>query len=110
MFWSRACRLGVVGLTILVRGRELAAIRETTLYRRRHQTFEAYCEERWEMTDRHAEHLMKAAGFAEKANYSSLPVPVRETHIRPLLKLDNDDDRLAIWRGGQKNTRFNFRE
>jgi protein gp37 len=83
----------------LVRGLELAAIRDGKLYRERWQTFEQYCEDRWEMTSRRAEQLMEAARFAEKANYSSLPLPARETHIRPLLaRLDSDDDRLAVWR------------
>lgn len=83
----------------MIRGRELAAIRHDELYRDRYQTFEAYCDERWELTKQHAYHLIDAAGFAEKVNYSSLAVPARETHIRPLLlKLDNDEDRLAVWR------------
>lgn len=82
----------------LVRGRELAAIRDGKLYRERYQTFEAYCETRWEMTIRRAEQLMAAAEFGEKANNCSLPIPAREGHIRPLLtgKLDGDD-RLAVW-------------
>jgi len=58
-----------------------------------------YCEERWEITIRHAEHLIAAAKFGDKANNCSLQVPSREAHIRPLLdRLDSDDDRIAVWR------------
>jgi hypothetical protein len=48
-------------------------------------TFEDYCEQRWELTIRHVQYLTGAATFASllKANYSSLQVPSRETHIRP---------------------------
>lgn len=85
----------------LVRGRELAAIRDDQSWRDRynHATFEEYCEQRWELTDRHAQRLMAAAAFAGEATYRSLPVPSRETHIRPLLeRVDDDDDRIAVWR------------
>jgi hypothetical protein len=71
-----------------VRGRELAAIRKGKLYRNRYQTFEGYCLERWELTDRRAEQLMVAADFAEKANHGSRGMPRSERHVRPLLKLE----------------------
>jgi hypothetical protein len=29
-------------------------------------TFEEYCEQRWEMTDRHARYLIRAAAFAQQ--------------------------------------------
>lgn len=82
----------------LVRGRELAAIRDGKLYRERYQTFEAYCEARWEMTPQHAGRLIAAADFATRIEHIC-SIPVRQTHIYPLLtdKLD-DEDRLAVWR------------
>jgi hypothetical protein len=34
-----------------------------------------------------------------QVHYSELPIPSRETHIRPLLaRLELDDDRIAVWR------------
>lgn len=68
------------------------------LYRERWQTFEDYCEQRWELDIRHAERLMAAAAFAENATNWSLPLPSRESHFRPLTRLNTDDDRLAVWR------------
>jgi protein gp37 len=84
-----------------VRGTELANIGGKKLWRKRYNyaTFEEYCLERWEFTDRRAQQLMGAAAFATKANNCSLPMPSNEAHIRPLLdRLTVDDDRIAIWR------------
>jgi len=56
-----------------------------------HPTFEEYCEQWWEMSDRHARYLIDAAAFATliQRNHSSVPIPARETHIRPLLSASN---------------------
>jgi hypothetical protein len=42
---------------------------------------------------------LHAAAFADKVSHGGLLVPSRERHIRPLLeRLENDDDRIAVWR------------
>jgi len=85
----------------LIRGRELAAIRDDQSWRARYNltTFEEYCEQRWELAKSHAHRLMEAAAFAEKVPNWGLSVPTRESHIRPLLdRLETDDDRIAVWR------------
>ena len=83
----------------LVRGQELRAIRDGQLFRERWQTFEEYCEERWELAKRRVYQLIGAADFAEKVHHGGLFVPARERHIRPLLeRLQDDADRLAVWR------------
>lgn len=85
----------------LVRGRELAAIRDEQSWRKRYNcaTFEEYCEQRWEIEKKHAYRLMDAAAFAEKVSHGTLLVPSRERHIRPLLeRLEHDEDRIAVWR------------
>jgi hypothetical protein len=84
----------------LVRGTELGAIQNDKSWKQRYNyaTFEEYCEERWELTDRHARYLIDAAAFANR-NFSSGQMPARETHIRPLLgRLESDTDRIAVWR------------
>lgn len=82
----------------LVRGQELAAIRDGGLYRDRHQTFEDYCDERWELKKRRPYQLIDAAAFAKKCTMVHVPVPARERHIRPLLeRLQSDEDRIAVW-------------
>ena len=83
----------------LVRGQELRAIRDGQLFRERWQTFEEYCEERWELAKQRVYQLIGAADFAEKVHHGGLFVPARERHIRPLLeRLQDDADRLAVWR------------
>jgi hypothetical protein len=62
-------------------------------------SFEQYCEERWELTKPYAWRLMNAAAFAGKVTQGLLPAPSGERFIRPLLeRLENDDDRIAVWR------------
>jgi protein gp37 len=85
----------------LVRGHELAAIRDGKLYRlaSNHATFEEYCEQRWELDTGNATRLINAADFAGKAANWQLSMPARESHIRPLLsRLEADDDRIVVWR------------
>lgn len=79
----------------MARGQALAAILGGELYRDRYQTFEDYCDRRWEITDRHARYLIDAAAFAEKVEINFRPV--RLTHIMPLRRLNNDDAQLAVW-------------
>jgi hypothetical protein len=79
-------------------GLELRAIRDARLYRADFGTFEDYCATRWEFTDDMAQRLMNAAAAAEKLRQLSDSVPARESHIRPLLRLDSDDDRAKVWR------------
>lgn len=92
----------------LVRGIELAAIRDAKSWRERynHATFEEYCEERWELSKVHVWNLTNAAEFATKVHDSELQIPSRETHIRPLVaRLESQDDRIAVWRDLLATTR-----
>lgn len=62
---------------------------------RERYNFEEYCEQRWELTERHARRLMDAASFAEKVTNWSLYAPSREIHIRRLLeRLETDEGRI----------------
>src|SRR5664280_2044388 len=54
-------------------GQGLAEIRHQRLYRATHGTFEAYCKQRWTITDRRARQLMRGAERAyqiESAEYN----------------------------------------
>lgn len=47
----------------------------------------------------HIHRLISSAAFAAKVYHGKLPMPSRESHIRPLLeRLDREDERLAVWR------------
>jgi hypothetical protein len=84
----------------LVRGQELRVIRDGKLFSRRYNvsTFEEYCDQRWEMADQHANRLIAASDFALVCQNQLVPMPSRESHIRPLLtQLEFDDDRITVW-------------
>ncbi len=89
-------------------GLDLKAIRDKGLYkvdrsarvngRYSFQTFDEYCEERWELDLRHANRLIAAAALAEKMGPIGPILPTRESHLRPFLeRLENDDERLEAW-------------
>lgn len=89
-------------------GLDLKAIRDKGLYkvdrparvkgRYSFQTFEEYCDQRWEIAKQHADRLIRAAELTEKMEPIGSVLPQRESHIRPLLdRLTTDDERLAVW-------------
>src|SRR4029078_5214225 len=85
----------------LIRGRELAAIRDDQSWRARYNltTLAEYCEQRWKLAKTNVHYLTTAAAFAERVHNCELHLPSRESHIRLLLsRLETDDDRIAVWR------------
>lgn len=78
-------------------GQALLAIRDQRLYRAEFGTFEDYCRERWGFSDRHARRLIDASSTI--INIESGPtgsgLPVTEREIRPLTKLEPDQQREA---------------
>lgn len=89
-------------------GLDLKAIRDKRLYkvdrpaqvngRYSFQTFEEYCEQRWEWSRIRAHQVIEAADLAFKMFTNVNILPNREAHIRPLLdRLKTDDERLAVW-------------
>lgn len=66
-------------------GSALAEIRDSRLYRQTHETFEAYCQDRWEMTRRRANQLVEAAGLAIQMGTM---VPKTERAARELVGLE----------------------
>lgn len=90
----------------LVRGQVLARVRDKGKYRDRYQTFEAYCYQRWELDRDRAYQLIAASQFADQLP-TMVGRPIRERHIRPLLKMRDvsDEDRLAVWQDALGNKR-----
>lgn len=92
-------------------GLELRAIRDKRLYKVKREeavtgrysfeTFEDYCKVRWEWERQHAYRLIDAASAAEKLSPIGVILPARESHIRPLIRLDirleSDGDRATAW-------------
>jgi hypothetical protein len=79
----------------LVVGRALRDSRDARLYRETHRTFEAYVEDRFDMTRGHAYNLMAAVGAAETLAAKGIEV-ANEFQVRPLIKLDADQ-RAEAW-------------
>jgi len=70
-------------------GHALLEIRDSRLYRQTHVTFEAYCEQEWQLSRRHAYELIDAAGVAEAmcAIGAQSSQPTSERQARELVGL-----------------------
>lgn len=79
-------------------GGALLAIRDGKLYRQEWGTFEDYCRERWQMTDRYARNLMTAAEVVSNLKTgTTVPVlPDSERQARPLTSLAPEDQPI-VW-------------
>lgn len=75
-------------------GNALMRIRDSRLYRGTHETFEAYCAERWGMSDIHARRLVNAASVVETIPIG-MPKPANESQARPLTKLPPEEQAEA---------------
>lgn len=61
------------------------------------ETFEEYVADRWDIEYRRSIQLIDAAVAAENLNNCSPFLPTRESHVRPLLRLENEQERAAAW-------------
>lgn len=57
------------------------------LYREKHDTFEAYCQERWDVDRRYAYRLIDAATVVENVAHGPQIAPTSERQARPLVPL-----------------------
>lgn len=71
-------------------GKALARIRDGQLYRATHESFEAYCNDRWKLTARRAYQLIAAAGVAENVNPGT---QLTEKAARELASLTPEDQK-----------------
>jgi len=77
-------------------GLALAEIRSSRLYRDTHDTFEAYCKDKWEMDKRYADRVICASGAARSLG-SMGPIPTNERQVRELTVLDDPDQQRQAW-------------
>lgn len=78
-------------------GRALSTIRDSRLYRQTHSTFEDYCEQKWEFSDRHVRRLIDASdvvSLIQDQSGPTGPVPTNERQVRPLTKLRNEPEKV----------------
>lgn len=91
-------------------GQALMAIRDEQLYQDNHETFEAYCKERWGFNRAHAYRLIEAADVVSdlspmgdtgsKVSKQKTPIhaPQNERQARALAEAaDTPEDRRAVW-------------
>jgi hypothetical protein len=87
-------------------GEALRRIQVGQLYRETHETFDAYCRDRWDFAKSRAYQLIQGAAIAEQLAVSTnvdnrkktqpRPVPQNEAQVRPLLRVD-EDQRGEVW-------------
>ena len=79
-------------------GRSLFTIREKRLYRETHETFEAYCREKWNISRQHAYRLIEATDVFE--NVSPVGVIANERQARALAHYKKDVQKV-VWQMAQ---------
>lgn len=83
-------------------GEALVAIRDGRLYRATHGTFEAYCSERWGMTQQYATSLVRASETMAVLSETIVSLPATESQVRPLTSLkDTPELAVAAWEDAQ---------
>lgn len=83
-------------------GRALLQIRDCRLYRGSFESFDAYCQERWEFSRQRAHQLITAASTAEELSTIVDTPPAREAHVRPLLNVP-EEHRPKVWQEAVKS-------
>lgn len=90
--------------TFLDVGRALSAIREEQLYRNNYPTFEAYCQDKWQMGRSYAGRLIGTVEIMEELSENlddGVALPQNEAQARCLKEL-NSDQRIEFWGGLMK--------
>lgn len=89
-------------------GSALMLVRDNKLYRAEFSTFEDYCLQRWELTDRHANHLIASARVLDELISGTIVpeiIPATESQARELAPLLDDPDELRdVWQHAVERT------
>lgn len=83
-------------------GRALIAIRDGNLYQESHETFEAYCKQRWNFSRGHAYRLIESAEVVQDlspiGDKKAIVLPANEAQARALATAADDaEDRAKVW-------------
>ena len=78
-------------------GCALAKIKDSRLYRETHDTFEAYCKDRWEMSKTNANRLIGSAQVKDSLAPMGVIQPINERQARPLTKLATAEAQREAW-------------
>jgi regulator of replication initiation timing len=88
--------------TFLEVGAALAAVRDARLYRAEYATFEDYCQARWGMTRRNANHLIGAVDVVDSLG-TTVPKPANERQARALGKVP-EGERPEVWQEARERS------
>jgi hypothetical protein len=77
-------------------GKALAQIRDNKLYRATSETFEGYCQQRFDLSRRYADYQIASAEVVEDLRTRVLILPATEKQARPLLALP-PEKRAQVW-------------
>lgn len=78
-------------------GLALTRIRDGRLYRETHETFEAYCKDRWDMQRAYAYRLIASAEVRAQLSPIGDKVPQTEAQARPLTAIPEAEGRAEAW-------------
>jgi hypothetical protein len=81
-------------------GRALSQIRDSKLYRQKHESFEDYCRERWQISKSRAYELMNASSVVAQLSATAEVLPENEAQVRPLTRLE-PEQRSEAWESAQ---------
>lgn len=84
-------------------GQALAEIRDSRLYKGAHDTFEAYLEQRWNMSRSYAHRMIAAAEVVLPIGNTDLPSPTNEGQARALAAVP-EPERAEVWREATERT------
>lgn len=71
-------------------GKALAVIKSERLYRCEYQTFDQYCEEKWDFSRIRAYQLINATACMKMLTNVNIPLPQNEAQVRPLLNIPEE--------------------
>jgi len=96
---TRAAYLDVGLMLKAIRDRKLYKVQRADAVAGRYSftTFEEYVEERWDMAYSRSAQLIDAAEACDKISTIVEVLPARESHVRELLKIEDDGDRAMVW-------------
>jgi hypothetical protein len=73
----------------------LKEIRELRLYKESHNTFDAYCQDKWSMKKDYANKMIGSSEVIDNLNTIVSVLPITESQVRPLTKLDPEQQQQA---------------
>jgi len=79
-------------------GNALMRIRDGRLYRESHETFEEYCQDKWNMSRQYVNKLIAAKVVVDQMEtIVSIDPPKNETQTRPLAELETPEEQAEAW-------------